>query len=64
MAFADDLQAVSVDEALLDVSERVATAREQAEATGDAAPDRDFARELAEQMRDAIRQSTGCEGAY
>ncbi|KAG8907971.1 deoxycytidyl transferase, partial [Tulasnella sp. 417] len=57
MAFADDLQAVSVDEAILDVSERVA----QLKMASDDPGDRDFAKELAEQIRDKVRENTGCE---
>lgn len=60
MAFADDLQAVSVDEAILDVSERVA----QMKMASDDPGDRDFAKELAEQIRDKVREDTGCEGLY
>ncbi|KIO32567.1 hypothetical protein M407DRAFT_18608 [Tulasnella calospora MUT 4182] len=57
MAFADDLQAVSVDEAILDVSERVA----QLKMASDDPGDRDFAKELAEHIRDKVRENTGCE---
>ncbi|KAG8896573.1 deoxycytidyl transferase [Tulasnella sp. 403] len=56
MSVADDLQAVSVDEALIDVSERVALAQ-----AGDENPDRDHAKELAETIRDKIREETRCE---
>ncbi|KAG9010517.1 deoxycytidyl transferase [Tulasnella sp. JGI-2019a] len=61
MSFADDLQAVSVDEALIDVSQRVAQAKADAvDIDRDATP-RDFAKQLAEQIRDKIREITSCE---
>ncbi|KAG8890128.1 deoxycytidyl transferase [Tulasnella sp. 332] len=66
MSFADDLQAVSVDEALIDVSQRVAQAQSQADAVEARGEDRDagardFAKELAEQIRDKVREVTSCE---
>lgn len=71
MGYADELQAVSVDEALIDVSSAV-TAR--ALAPEEAADDseegversekpRDAAVEIAEMIRDDVRKLTeGCEG--
>lgn len=60
MSFADDLQAVSVDEALIDVSDRVSS-MESAANEGGEAETHDFALELAEQIRDKVREETGCE---
>ena len=63
MKYADDLQAVSVDEALIDVSSRVYT--DSADNTlGDDAQESESlgnAQALAEQIRDEIRNVTGCE---
>lgn len=64
MGFADDLQAVSVDEAILDVSERVAQLKMSSNDPAGDMHDRDFAKELAEQIRDKVRESTECEGLY
>lgn len=64
MGFADDLQAVSVDEAILDVSERVAQLKMSLDDPAGDMNNRDFAKELAEQIRDKVRESTGCEGLY
>jgi DNA repair protein REV1 len=68
MGYADELQAVSVDEALIDVTSAV-TARAVApeEAREDESlmenPDRDPAIEIAEKIRDEVRGLTqGCEG--
>lgn len=55
MFHADDLQAVSVDEALIDVSTAVNELREKANYSGDAAKD------LAELIRDEVRKVTTCE---
>lgn len=74
MGYADELQAVSVDEALIDVTGAVATreaAPEEAEEMRDEEdgvaesgprPKRDAAVEIAEKIRDEIRKETGCEG--
>lgn len=62
MSFADDLQAVSVDEALIDVSQRVAQARAYAVQEGADDDERDFAKELAQEIRDEVRKATSCEG--
>ncbi|KAG8966336.1 deoxycytidyl transferase [Tulasnella sp. 419] len=59
MSFADDLQAVSVDEALLDVSNRVQTATLLRQDDGD--EEQNEAIILAESIRDRIRDITGCE---
>ena len=69
MAYTDELQAVSVDEALIDVTAAVAArsmAPEEAvtRSEGDAAgKPRDPAIEVAEQIRNEVRYLTaGCEG--
>ncbi|KZO95126.1 DNA repair protein [Calocera viscosa TUFC12733] len=60
MAHADDVQAVSVDEALIDVSNAVARAQLAPRADeGGKAPD--YVKALAEAIRDDVRKSTGCE---
>ena len=64
MSCVDDLQAVSVDEALIDVTSTVAQTK--AVPTGvddkyDCSP-MDIAKELAEDMRTQIKAATGCEG--
>jgi DNA repair protein REV1 len=72
MAFSDELQAVSVDEALIDVTTAV-RAREQAPEEADDDVDkaetpegekrqRDPAVEIANKIRDEVRKETGCEG--
>ncbi|KAI0738017.1 DNA repair protein [Daedaleopsis nitida] len=62
MAHADDLQAVSVDEALIDVTSSVARIRtelaERSEPTDEPA---DAAKEFAEAIRAQMRKVTGCE---
>ncbi|KAI4528961.1 DNA repair protein [Schizophyllum commune Loenen D] len=55
MSHADDLQAVSVDEALIDVSSTVHQLR------SDALPGSDPAKDLAESIRSQVRSATGCE---
>lgn len=65
MAYADELQAVSVDEALIDVTSHVAAraALPQDAAIGKKGKERDPAVELAEKIRDDVREVTeGCEG--
>ncbi|KAG6819804.1 hypothetical protein H0H93_008499 [Arthromyces matolae] len=58
MKHADDLQAVSVDEALIDVSSVVL----QLQSNGsDAADSVDPAKDFAERIRSQVRQATGCE---
>lgn len=67
MGYADELQAVSVDEALIDVTSAVAAravAPEEAVDGGDEGTGvRDPALEIAEKIRDEVRGLTeGCEG--
>ena len=63
MSYADDLQAVSVDEALIDVTstvgemKTVSTGGDENDGTST-----DIAEELAESMRAQIKATTGCEG--
>jgi DNA repair protein REV1 len=69
MGYADELQAVSVDEALIDVTSAV-RARETApeehteddESTDKVPKPRDVAVELANMIRDDVRKLTDCEG--
>ena len=56
MAHADDLQAVSVDEALIDVSCGVARLTSEQPATPDPA------KAFAENIRNEVRKAIGCEG--
>lgn len=58
MSHADDLQAVSVDEALIDVT----TAVKQMPPSSD--PRRGPAKAFAEMLRAEIKTSTGCDGMY
>jgi len=57
MCHADDLQAVSVDEALIDVTTTVNQLRTQAPQDSS-----DPAQDLAEKIRAEVRKSTTCEG--
>lgn len=59
MRHADDLQAVSVDEALIDVSSAVARLRSASPLSAD-----DFAVTLAQAIRAQVKQATGCEGRH
>ena len=64
MSYADDLQAVSVDEALIDVTSTIAEMK-VVPTGGDDENDgtsTDIAEELAESMRAQIKATTGCEG--
>ncbi|KAH9890493.1 DNA repair protein [Cubamyces lactineus] len=62
MAHADDLQAVSVDEALIDVTSSVARIRaELAERLEVADESVDAAKDFAESIRAQVRKVTGCE---
>ena len=62
MTHADDLQAVSVDEALIDVTSSVARIRtELAERSGDVEDSVDPAKDFAEAIRAQVRKVTGCE---
>lgn len=61
VAYADELQAVSVDEALLDVSSRVRAIADSPPALEDG-EEVDPARALAERIRRDVRAATRCEG--
>lgn len=64
MAHADDLQAVSVDEALIDVTSSVTRIRaELAEQPDGADESVDPAKDFAEAIRAQVKKITGCEGA-
>jgi DNA repair protein REV1 len=64
MSYADDLQAVSVDEALIDVTSTVAQTKAVPTGVDDEndCTSMDIAKELAEDMRAQIMATTGCEG--
>lgn len=63
MAHADDLQAVSVDEALIDVTSSVRRINTEIENSQDSnSESTDPAKDLAEAIRDQVRKATGCEG--
>ena len=65
MAHADDLQAVSVDEALIDVTSSVARIRTELDQHPDRMDDGgDPAKDFAESIRSQVRRVTGCEGLY
>lgn len=57
MRYADDLQTVSVDEALIDVSYEVANRKAAAPFSGN-----DYAVALAKDIRAEVKAATGCEG--
>jgi DNA repair protein REV1 len=59
MRHADDLQAVSVDEALIDVSSGVARLRGATPLSTD-----DPAVTLAQKIRAQVKPATGCEGMH
>ena len=64
MSYADDLQAVSVDEALIDVTSTVAGMK-VVPLGGDGENDgtsTDISKGLAESMRAQIKATTGCDG--
>jgi DNA repair protein REV1 len=63
LSYADELQAVSVDEALLDVSHAVANLKVQMLSQYPENVERDFSKVLAEQIRERIFGSTGCQGS-
>jgi DNA repair protein REV1 len=65
MSYADEVQAVSIDEALVDVTQRVAEL-EQAPPELNEQPDvaEDYAKLLAEDIRADMREATDCEGGY
>ena len=58
MSHADDLQAVSVDEALIDVTETVSQLRHRAAIEGSPY---DPAKDFAETIRAEVRKATSCE---
>ena len=65
MAHADDLQAVSVDEALVDVTHSVARIRtELSESSEETDELSDPAKDFAEAIRAQVRKVTGCEGEF
>lgn len=59
VAYSDKIQAVSIDEALLDVSSRVM--RLQSTAAEKEGAETDWAKVVAETIRDDVRAATGCE---
>ncbi|KAF8638896.1 hypothetical protein AX17_001947 [Amanita inopinata Kibby_2008] len=62
LSHADDLQAVSVDEALIDVTSAVRELGDKyLSSAGSQASGRDPAKELAEDIRTQVRHATGCE---
>jgi DNA repair protein REV1 len=62
MAVADDLQAVSVDEALLDVTNAVTNLKAQAQSLNTAVTlTHDYAKDLAEMLRSQIVEATQCQ---
>lgn len=58
MARADDLEAVSVDEALIDVSQSINELRKSSQYLD---PSRDPAKEYADMIRSEVRKATTCE---
>lgn len=58
MSHADDLQAVSVDEALIDVTETVSQLRQRVALGGS---QYDAAKDYAETIRAEVRKATSCE---
>lgn len=66
MAHADELQAVSVDEALIEVTTSVRRIKsEMARSQGyTSAPLGDPAKNFAEAIRAQVKRATGCEGQY
>ncbi|KAI0344985.1 DNA repair protein [Trametopsis cervina] len=64
MSHADDLQAVSVDEALIDATNsmrRITTELSLSQGKADTAAQGDPAKDFAEAIRDQVRAATGCE---
>lgn len=61
MSHADDVQAVSVDEALIDVTSTVTQLRSRASQDSSTF---DPAKDFAETIRAQVRKATGCEGAF
>lgn len=63
LSYADELQAVSVDEALLDVSHTVTNLKVQTSSQNPDNTIKDFSRVLAEQIRERMFTVTGCQGS-
>ena len=63
MALSDDLQAVSVDEALIDVTSAVSGLRTQGFESGHLQA-KSYEKQVAENIRDRVRDATGCEGKF
>lgn len=61
MALSDDLQAVSVDEALIDVTSVVHSSRTKYFESSNI-PVGSHEKQVAEDIRDQVRAATGCEG--
>lgn len=65
MAHADDLEAVSVDEALIEVTSKVSQMTVlYLDEEGGLDLTIDPAKELAEVIRAQVKDATGCEGSY
>lgn len=64
MIHADDLQAVSVDEALIDVTLAVDSLRRSRDKKDSTLRPYDPAKELAEQIRKQVKDCTGCESEF
>lgn len=64
MIHADDLQAVSVDEALIDVTLAVDGLRRSRDEKDSTLLCHDPAKELAEQIRKQVKDCTGCESEF
>jgi DNA repair protein REV1 len=58
MSHADDLEAVSIDEALIDVTTAVSRLRSAAASAGSP---HDPAKDFAESIRAEVKEATGCE---
>lgn len=63
MALSDDLQAVSVDEALIDATTTVTGLRTQDLESGNLQVE-SYEKLVAENIRDRVRTATGCEGEF
>ena len=69
MTHADDLQAVSVDEALIDVTSSVRRIKEeislsQNQAGNSGTSHSDPAKDFADAIRAQVKDATGCEGEF
>lgn len=64
MSYADEVQAVSIDEALVDVTQRVLELEQAPPELNEQSDSvRDYAKLLAEDIRADMREATDCEGA-